>query len=68
MKLESLKRDNKKYITIGLVVLILVIVTLVLRTTLGAYRNTESIELAKGTINYTLVDFEIVQITIDGQE
>ncbi len=65
MHFETLKKDNKKYLIIGLIILIAIIATIVLATSLGAYRSTQSIELANGTVNYSLVDFEVVEIKID---
>ncbi len=68
MKIERLELSNNKlkYIVIGVIITLLLVILINYLTTRASYRNTESIELAKGTINYSLVDLEIVSITIDG--
>ncbi len=68
MRIEKLElSDNKlKYIVIGVIITLLLVILINYLTSRANYRNTESIELAKGTINYSLVDLEIVSITIDG--
>ena len=65
MKLESLKRNKlKKYAGIVLV-FIAVIVTVVQLTSRAKYKTTQSIELARGTINYTVPDLNLVSMYVE---
>ena len=65
MKIETLKRNElKKYGGI-LLVFIAVIVTVVQLTSRAKYRTTQSIELARGTINYTVPDLNLVSMYIE---
>ncbi len=67
MRIERLELNNNKlkYIVIGVIITLLLVILINYLTSRANYRNTESIELAKGSINYSLVDLEIVSITID---
>ena len=68
MRFEVLKRSNlKRNIVIGLLV-VGIISAIILNFTKAKYKNTESIPLVNGTINYSLADLNIVAITIDGKE
>ena len=68
MKIETLKRSYfKRNIIIGILV-VGIISVVVLQFTRAKYRNTQSIPLVNGTINYTLADLNIVAITIAGEE
>ena len=68
MDFVVLKRSNlKRNIIIGILV-VGIISVVVLQFTRAKYRNTQSIPLVNGTINYTLADLNIVAITIDGEE
>ena len=58
MKFETLK-DNKK-ILLATVIVFVVILTLIISTSLAKYKVTESINIARGTINYSLADFNMV--------
>ena len=65
MKFEVLKRSHlKKYIIIGVVV-ILIISAVILNFTRAKYRVTESIPLVNGTINYDLADLNAVAVYIE---
>ena len=65
MKIKTLKRNKlKKYGGIVLV-FIAVIVTVVQLTSRAKYRTTQSIELARGTINYTVPDLNLVSMYIE---
>ena len=65
MKIETLKRNElKKYGGI-LLVFIAVIVTVVQLTSRAKYKTTQSIELARGTINYTVPDLNLVSMYIE---
>ncbi len=69
MKFEKLNYSSgnvKKAFVIGIVVTLLFIVVINLFLTRAKYQVTESIPLANGTINYTLVDFELAGIKIKG--
>ena len=70
MKIEKLD-NNKSKIKIaflcGFIIAVVLIILINIFITKASYRKTENIPLAKGTINYTLVDFEIVEIKIDGK-
>ena len=65
MEIETLKRNKlKKYGGIVLV-FIAVIVTVVQLTSRAKYKTTQSIELARGTINYTVPDLNLVSMYIE---
>ncbi len=65
MKIETLKRNKlKKYGGIVLV-FIAVIVTVVQLTSRAKYKTTQSIELARGTINYTVPDLNLVSMYVE---
>ena len=65
MKLERLKRNKlKKYAGIVLV-FIAVIVTVLQLTSRAKYRTTQSIELARGTINYQVPDFNLMAVYLE---
>ena len=65
MIIETLKRNKlKKYGGIVLV-FIAVIVTVVQLTSRAKYKTTQSIELARGTINYTVPDLNLVSMYIE---
>ena len=60
MRFEVLKRSNlKRNIVIGLLV-VGIISAIILNFTKAKYKNTESIPLVNGTINYSLADLNIV--------
>jgi len=62
MKFETI-RSKKKILLIG-IILFCVSVTLILATSLAAYKKTTTIKIAEGTINYTIPDMKIVAIEI----
>ncbi len=69
MKFEKLNYNSgnvKKAFVIGIVVTLLFIVIINLFLTRAKYKLIESRKLASGTINYTLVDFELVEIKVKG--
>ena len=65
MKIETLKRNELKKCGGILLVFIAVIVTVVQLTSRAKYRTTQSIELARGTINYTVPDLNLVSMYIE---
>ena len=67
MKFEKLNYSSgnvKKAFVIGIVVTLLFIIIINLFLTKAKYKLVESRKLATGTINYTLVDFELVEIKV----
>ena len=60
MKIETLKKDNKKKIAIGVIAVISIISTIVLASSMAKYKLTESIPLANGEINYTVPDLNVL--------
>jgi len=60
MKLEKIK--NKKKSTIMVIVALVIGLTIVLATSLAAYKKTTSIPLASGEVNYIIPDMKIVAI------
>ncbi len=63
MKIEKLDISNNKLkvgIIIGFILAILIVILINFFTSRANYRNTESIELAKGTINYSLADLNVI--------
>ena len=68
MEFQTLKRSHlKRNIIIGIMI-IGIISAVVLNFTRAKYKNTQSIPLVTGTINYSLADLNIVAITVDGNE
>ena len=68
MKFEVLKRSHlKRNIIIGIVVIV-ILSAIVFIFTSAKIKNTQSIPLANGTINYSLADLNIVAIIVDGEE
>ncbi len=59
MKFETLKRYDIRNLIIILLVIIVLLTTILFLVTRAKYKLVESIPLASGTINYTLVDFEL---------
>ncbi len=63
MKIEKLEISNKKVkvaFIIGFIMCALIFILINYLTSRANYRNTESIELAKGTINYSLADLNVI--------
>ena len=68
MEFEVLKRSHLKRNIVIAVVLVAIISAIILTFTRAKYKNTESIPLVNGTINYSLADLNIVAIKVDGRE
>ena len=65
MEFQTLRRSNTtKKVVVALVLFIALGVTILMLTTRAKYKLVESVPLASGTINYTLVDFELVEIKV----
>ncbi len=64
MKIETLKRKNK-YLYIGIICGVILLVIVGFSTSRAKYRTTQSIELARGTINYTVPDLNLVSMYIE---
>ncbi len=63
MEFQTLRKSNTtKKVVIALVLFIALGVTILMLTTRAKYKLVESVPLANGTINYTLVDFELAGI------
>ncbi len=60
MEFETLKKSHKKQIIIGALAICVIGGTLTFNLTRAKYKVTESIDLAKGTINYKPYDFKIM--------
>ena len=68
MEFEVLKRSHLKRNIVIAVVLVAIISAIILTFTRAKYKNTESIPLVNGTINYSLADLNIVAIKVEGKE
>ena len=68
MEIETLKRSHLKRNIIITVVVVAIISAIILTFTRAKFKNTESIPLVNGTINYSLADLNIVAIKVDGRE
>ena len=68
MEIETLKRSHLKRNIVIAVVVVAIISAIILTFTRAKYKNTESIPLVNGTINYSLADLNIVAIKVDGRE
>ena len=62
MKFETLKKDNKKKITIGIIAIISIISVLIFAGSFAKYKLTQSIPLTNGTINYTVPALNMIAI------
>ncbi len=62
MKIEILKKDNKKKIAIGIIAIISIISVLIFARSFVKYKLTQSIPLVNGTINYTVPDLNMIAI------
>ncbi len=60
MKFETLKKDNKKKIAIGVIAIISIVSVLIFAGSFAKYKLTQSIPLANGTINYKAYDFKVM--------
>jgi len=60
MKIEKLKKSHKKEMIIGGLIGVSVLSVLIFATTKAKYQTAESINIAKGTINYKPYDFKIM--------
>jgi len=60
MKIEKLRKSHKKEIMIGGLIGVGILSVLIFATTKAKYRTAESINIAKGTINYKPYDFKIM--------
>ncbi len=68
MEIETLKKNHlPRNIIIG-VILIALITTLILNFTRAKYRSTASVQVANGTINYTLSDLNIIAAYQENEE
>ena len=68
MEFETLKKSYLKRNIVIAVVVVAIISAIILTFTRAKYKNTESIPLVNGTINYSLADLNIVAIKVDGRE
>ena len=68
MEFEVLKRSHLKRNIVIAVVVVAIISAITLTFTRAKYKNTESIPLVNGTINYSLADLNIVAIKVEGKE
>ena len=68
MEIETLKRSHLKRNIVIAVVVVAIISAIILTFTRAKYKNTESIPLVNGTINYSLADLNIVAIKVEGKE
>ena len=56
---------KKKYFYIGIICGVMLLTLLIFNTSRAKYRTTQSIELARGTINYTVPDLNLVSMYIE---
>ncbi len=69
MKIEKLETSNNKfkYIVVGFILCAVIFILINYLTSKASYRNTESIDLAKGTINYKVPDLNTLAMYKDGE-
>jgi len=60
MEFEVLKKDHKKEIIIGMVILVIIGIALLVKSTFAKYELVKNIKIAEGTINYKVPDFKIM--------
>ena len=64
MQFERIKKNHKRKIIIGGLILVCVISAITITTTRAKYKLTEDIPLVRGTINYKVPDLRIVAVSI----
>ncbi len=69
MKIEKLETSNNKfkYIVVGFILCAVIFILINYLTSKASYRNTESIDLAKGTITYKVPDLNTIAMYKDGE-
>ncbi len=60
MQFERIRKNHKRKIIIGGLILVCITSAITITTTRAKYKLTEEIEIAKGTINYKPYDFKIM--------
>lgn len=60
MQFERIRKNHKRKIVIGGLIILCITSAITITTTRAKYKLTEDIELAKGTINYKSYDFKIM--------
>ena len=60
MNFETISNNKKKYFLYALIIGVLLLIIIVIKGSLAKYHITQSINIAKGTINYKLADFNMV--------
>ena len=60
MQFERIRKNYKRKIIIGGLILVCIISVITITTTRAKYKLAEEIEMAKGTINYKPYDFKIM--------
>ena len=65
MNFETLNNKGFKKIAIGVTISVLLFSVLILSLSLAKYRNTNSINIAKGTINYKVPDLNTVALYLE---
>ena len=64
MQFERIKKNHKRKIIIGGLILVCVISAITITTTRAKYKLTEDIPLVRGTINYKVPDLRLVAVSI----
>jgi len=59
---ETIKKNHKKQIVMGAFTICLIGSAVIFTTTRAKYRNTQSINIVKGTVNYKLYDYKILEM------
>ncbi len=58
MQFEVIKKNHKKEIIIGAVVLVIIAIVLIVNKSFAKYQTTKNVPIASGTINYKVPDFK----------
>ena len=68
MNIETLKKNDKKKIIMVITFIVLALVVLIFSVSLAKYRNTKSISIAKGTVNYKQADLNLVSVYLEDED
>ena len=60
MKIETIGKNHKKEIIIGVSIFVVIAIVLVVKGTLAKYELVKNIKIAEGTINYKQPDFKMM--------
>ena len=64
MKIETLKQNKKKQVTLGILITVSVLSMAIFISSYAKYRSTNSINIARGTIKYNRPDLHLTEVYV----